>query len=137
RVRGKVVLARWDLAAPVGAEGKRWDWDETASFIVDQFSTYSDRLAGLAARAFLERWIDAEPRDGKRDGAFCMGIRRDESRILSNFTNNFTNVVTDPHELGHTYHNLNLVHRTPLQLRTPMALAETASKFCETIVTKA
>ena len=137
RLLGKNVLAWWDLSAPVGASGRRWDWDETASFIVEQFSTYSDRLAGLAARAFLERWIDAEPRDGKRDGAFCMGVRRDESRVLTNFTNDFTSVVTVAHELGHAYHNLNLVNRTPLQRRTPMALAETASTFCETIVTNA
>ena len=137
RTLGKDILAWWDLSAPVGAEGRRWDWDETASFIVDQFATYSDKLAGLAARAFLERWIDAEPRDGKRDGGFCMGVRRDESRILVNFTHDFGSVATVAHELGHAYHNVNLAHRTPLQRRTPMALAETASTFCETIVTNA
>jgi pepF/M3 family oligoendopeptidase len=137
RLLGKPVLAWWDLSAPVGADTSRWTWDEAASFVVEQFSTYSERLAGLAARAFLERWIDAEPRDGKRDGAFCMGVRSDESRVLTNFTKDFTSVVTVAHELGHAYHNLNLAHRTPLQRRTPMALAETASTFCETIVTNA
>jgi pepF/M3 family oligoendopeptidase len=137
RLLGKNALSWPDLTAPVGAEGKHWEWDETASFIVDQFATYSDRLAGLAARAFLERWIDAEPREGKRDGGFCMGVHGDESRILVNFTNDFSSVTTVAHELGHAYHNLNLVHRTPLQRRTPMALAETASTFCETIVANA
>jgi len=43
-------------------------------------------------------------------------------------------VTTVAHELGHAYHNLNLADRTPYQRRTPMALAETASTFCETIV---
>ncbi len=42
-------------------------------------------MQGLAQRAFAENWIDAEPRAGKRDGAFCMGLRGDESRILSNY----------------------------------------------------
>jgi len=137
RLFGKERLPWWDLAAPVGAESKRWDWDETASFIVDQFRTYSDRLAGLAARAFLERWIDAEPREGKRSGGFCMGVRGDESRILVNFTHSFLDVATVAHELGHAYHNINLADRTPTQRSTPMALAETASTFCETIVTRA
>ncbi|MBN1582034.1 MAG: oligoendopeptidase F, partial [Anaerolineae bacterium] len=41
------------------------------------------------------------------------------------------------HELGHAYHNLNLTPRTMLQRRTPMALAETASIFCEKIVREA
>jgi oligoendopeptidase F len=66
-----------------------------------------------------------------------MGIQRDESRILVNFTDDFSSVSTVAHELGHAYHNINLAHRTPLQRRTPMALAETASTFCETIVTNA
>ncbi len=137
RLFGKDRLPWWDLSAPVGAGGKRWDWDQTATFIVDQFQTYSDPLATLAARAFLERWIDAEPREGKRSGGFCMGLQRDESRILVNFTNSFLDVATVAHELGHAYHNVNLATRTPLQRSTPMALAETASTFCETIVTSA
>ena len=41
------------------------------------------------------------------------------------------------HELGHAYHNHVLGPRTPLQRRTPMALAETASIFCETLVVEA
>jgi pepF/M3 family oligoendopeptidase len=137
RVLGKERLPWWDLTAPMGAEDKRWNWDDTASFVVDQFATYSDRLASLAARAFLECWIDAEPREGKRSGGFCMGVQRDESRILVNFNNSFLDVSTVAHELGHAYHNVNLVDRTPYQRRTPMALAETASTFCEAIVTSA
>ena len=137
RLFGKDKLPWWDLSAPVGAGSKRWTWDETASFIVKQFGTYSDDLADLAARAFLHRWIDAEPREGKRSGGFCMGVQDDESRILVNFTHSFLDVATVAHELGHAYHNVNLVHRTPYQRRTPMALAETASTFCETIVTRA
>ncbi|MEI7548133.1 MAG: M3 family metallopeptidase, partial [Actinomycetota bacterium] len=37
-------------------------------------------------------------------------------------------------ELGHAYHNTRLAQRTPLQRALPMALAETASIFCETLV---
>lgn len=135
RLFGKDKLPWWDLNAPVGKESKRWDWAETESFIVEQFGTYSDKLAALADRAFKERWIDAEPREGKQSGGFCMGLRNDESRILVNFTHSFLDVATVAHELGHAYHNVNLADRAPLQRRTPMALAETASTFCETIVT--
>ena len=41
------------------------------------------------------------------------------------------------HELGHAYHNTQLADRTALQRQTPMALAETASIFCETILVQA
>ncbi|HVE92881.1 MAG TPA: M3 family oligoendopeptidase [Actinomycetota bacterium] len=139
RLLGKDSLAWWDLFAPLaGASGPRqWDWPEAEQFVVEQFATYSDRLAGLARRSFEERWVDAEPRLGKRDGAFCMGLRSDESRVMMNFTHSFGSVSTLAHELGHAYHNLNLADRTPLQRQTPMALAETASIFCQTIVMNA
>ncbi len=106
-------------------------------FITEQFGTYSERMSDFAARAFNERWIDAEPRDGKRDGAYCMALQGDESRVFSNFKASYDGMSTLAHELGHGYHNLNLAKRTMLQRITPMTLAETASIFCETIVQQA
>jgi oligoendopeptidase F len=98
------------------------------------FGTYSPQLQALAKRAVDDRWIDAEPRDGKRDGAFCMGLEADRSLVLLNFDGSFRSVQTLAHELGHAYHNVTLADRTPLQRQLPMALAETASIFCETIM---
>ncbi len=137
RALGVAELAWYDLFAPVGASHKVWEYDDATRFILEQFGSYSPRLRDYAARAFAENWVDAEPRDGKRDGAFCMGVRRDESRILMNYKPSFQSVSTLAHELGHGYHNFNLAPRTPLQRATPMTLAETASTFCETIVFQA
>ena len=138
RLLGKASLPWYDMFAPVGGEGVRaWTFDDAAAFIVEQFGTYSGTLADLPRRALRERWIDAEPREGKRDGGFCMGVRGDESRVFVNFGPSFTSVSTLAHELGHAYHNVALAARTPMQRDTPMALAETASIFCETIVANA
>ena len=135
---GDQSLPWYDMFAPVGGEGsRRWSFDEAADFVVEQFGTYSDKLAALARRALDERWIDAEPRDGKGDGAFCMQVRDDESGVLLNFEPSFNSVSTLAHELGHAYHNTCLATRTPMQRDTPMALAETASIFCQTIITNA
>jgi pepF/M3 family oligoendopeptidase len=127
-------LAWYDISAPLPGEGRRWTYDEAREFIVEQFGTYSERMREYGERAFRENWIDAEPREGKRDGAFCMPVRGDESRIMANFAPAYDGVATLAHELGHGYHNINLASRTELQKRTPMTLAETASIFCETIV---
>jgi oligoendopeptidase F len=116
---------------------RTWEYDEAEEFIVRQFESYSGKLGDFAARAMRERWIDAESRPGKVDGAFCMSVRKDESRILLNFKPSFDSVSTFAHELGHGYHNLCLFGRTKLQQGTPMTLAETASIFCETIVRNA
>lgn len=127
-------LAWYDLFAPLGESERVWEFDEAAQFIVEQFGAYSEKLANFAARAFREQWIDAEPRPGKRDGAYCTSIRGDESRVFANFQPTFGGISTLAHELGHGYHNLNLAERTALQRTLPMTLAETASIFCETII---
>jgi len=137
RALGVARLAWYDLFAPVGKSDKVWEYDEAASFIIEQFGTYSSKLSNFAARAFREQWIDAEPRVGKVDGAFCAPLRKDESRVFANFKPSYGGMSTLAHELGHGYHNLNLAHRTMLQQDTPMTLAETASIFCETIVREA
>jgi pepF/M3 family oligoendopeptidase len=131
---GLQKLSWYDLFAPVGGEGRVWEYEEARDFIIKQFGTYSSRLSDFAARAFRERWIDAEPRPGKVDGAYCTWLRKDESRVFANYKPAFGGVRTLAHELGHGYHNLNLAQRTMMQRSTPMTLAETASIFCETII---
>lgn len=138
KLLGKPALAWYDLFAPVGTgDGRKWTWDRATDFIVEQFGTYSPKMQAMGARAFTEQWIDAEPREGKADGAFCMGVRKDESRVMMNYSDSFDSVQTLAHELGHAYHNVNLSDRTPMQRTTPMALAETASIFCQAIIVQA
>jgi oligoendopeptidase F len=130
-------LAWYDIFAPLGSSEPTWEYDRATSFVVEQFGTYSQKLADYAARTFAENWIDVPPAPGKVDGAYCMGIRADESRILMNYEPSFGSVSTLAHELGHGYHNYCLAERTWLQRATPMTLAETASIFCETIIREA
>lgn len=136
RVLGLDALAFHDLFAPMESGEMNWLYDQAKAFILEHFGEYSDRLRDLAARAFDENWIDAEPRPGKRDGAFCARLRDDESRILANYRPSYDGLSTLAHELGHAYHNLNLAARTRIQAQTPMALAETASTFCQTLIQK-
>ncbi|HLY84148.1 MAG TPA: M3 family oligoendopeptidase [Acidimicrobiales bacterium] len=130
------ALPWWDLFAPIPGE-QQVSWPAATLAVEEAFASYSAELAGLAHRALHERWVDAEVREGKRGGAFCLSVKGDESRVLLNFDDSFQSVQTLAHELGHAYHNTQLAGRTPLQRRTPMALAETASIFCETIMVSA
>jgi pepF/M3 family oligoendopeptidase len=134
RMLGKEQLAFWDLFAPVPSDTERRPWSAAIDAVTSAFGGYSPQLAALARRASAERWIDAAPRAGKEGGAFCMSVRPGESRVLMNFNGSFDSVQTLAHELGHAYHNVALAERTPLQRQLPMALAETASIFCETIM---
>ncbi|HET9910237.1 MAG TPA: M3 family oligoendopeptidase [Anaerolineales bacterium] len=137
---GKEKLAWWDIFAPMGKTDKVYSFEEARDFILENFGKFSPDLAAFAKRAFDNNWIDAEQRDGKRGGAFCMEVQGlKESRILSNFDGSFDQVSTLAHELGHAFHNecAYQANKTVLQQLTPMTLAETASTMCETIVTEA
>jgi oligoendopeptidase F len=137
---GKEKLAWWDIMAPMGKTDKVYSFEEARDFIVENFNKFSPELGTFAKRAFDNNWIDAEQRDGKRGGAFCMGVSGvKESRILANFDGSFDQVSTLAHELGHAFHNecAYQANKTELQQSTPMTLAETASIMCETIITEA
>ncbi|RIK31232.1 MAG: oligoendopeptidase F [Anaerolineae bacterium] len=133
-------LAWWDIFAPLGKTDKVYSYNEARDFILKYFGEFSPDLRDMAATAFAKNWIDAEQRDGKRGGAFCMGVPAvKESRVLANYDGSFNQVSTLAHELGHAFHNYCAYKagKTELQQNTPMTLAETASIMCETIVTEA
>ena len=137
---GKEKLAWWDLFAPVGKADTRYTFDQASDFILSAFDQFSPELCAFSQRAFKNNWIDAEMREGKRGGGFCMKVQGvKESRILVNFDGSHDQLSTIAHELGHAFHNecAYQFDKTVLQQITPMTLAETASTFCETIVTEA
>jgi oligoendopeptidase F len=138
RKLGKESLPWWDLFAPLGKLDKSFSYPDAQKYILENFGKFSPELEAYAKKAFDNNWIDVGPREGKRAGAFCMGIPApEESRILLNFDGNIDWVFTLAHELGHGYHNECLKGKTLFQTNTPMPLAETASIMCETIVTNA
>lgn len=137
---GMEKLPWWSLFAPVGSVDKSYSFEEAREIVLSNFATFSPELAEFARNAFDKNWIDALQRPGKRGGAYCMEINGvKESRIMSNFDGSFDQVMTLAHELGHGFHNYCAfqANKTPLQSRTPMTLAETASIMCETIVLNA
>jgi oligoendopeptidase F len=119
----------------VGNVDMRFTYAEAVDYVVKNFNLFSEKMGGYAKKAFDERWLDAEPRQGKRGGAYCMNIHSlKQSRIMSNFTGSLGDVATLAHELGHGYHGHCLGKETYMNAHYPMPIAETASTFCETLI---
>ena len=140
KAKGKALghengLPWYDLFAPMGNAGTKYTTQEAKDLLVKLFSTFDSELAQMVGRAFDEAWIDFYPRDGKSGGAFCAGVEcLNESRILTNFDGQFTDVVTLAHELGHAFHNQCIQNHRPLNKDYSMPVAETASTFNECVV---
>lgn len=131
-------LPFYDMFAPIGSVNINFTYKEAIDYIVENFKTFSNKLADYVENAYENDWLDVEPREGKRGGAFCSNLHPiGESRILSNFDGSFSNMTTLAHELGHGYHGLNLKEESVLNSSYPMPIAETASIFNETIVVRA
>lgn len=131
-------LPFYDMFAPMGNVDRTFTYESAMKYVVDNFRTFSDKLADYAQGAYDKNWMDVEPREGKRGGAFCSNLHPiKESRIMANFDGSFSNMTTLAHELGHGYHGSNLIDESILNSKYPMPIAETASIFCETIVMNA
>ncbi|MDV4149650.1 M3 family oligoendopeptidase [Clostridium sp. AL.422] len=130
-------LPFYDLYAPVIEKEMKFDFKDGKAFVEKNFRKFSDNLANFALKAFDNNWLDVYPKEGKVGGAFCASIKDiKESRILLNYGNSFSDVVTMAHELGHGFHGECLNNETMLNSEYPMTLAETASNFCEIIIKK-
>jgi pepF/M3 family oligoendopeptidase len=127
-----------DQFAPVGGLERSYSIQEARDYILEHFRSFSSGLAAFAEHAFAERWIETEDRSGKAAGGFCthFPVSR-QARIFMTFGNTFGGVTTLAHELGHAYHAWLLKDRPYFATGYPMTLAETASTFCEALITDA
>jgi len=134
---GLLGLDRLTLAdqyAPIGG-GRPVRFDEATRIVTTSFRGFSDRVADIAEAFIADRRVDAEPRLGKRGGAFCSPVAQDaKPYVLMNWTDLMNDVLTMAHEFGHGMH-FELAHerQTQLSAGAGIALCEVASTFAEHI----
>lgn len=128
----------YDLFAPLVKSDKEYSIEFAQDMIKSSFATFSSDLHDMVDTAFKNNWIDYLPRANKRGGAFCSNLPTvKQSRVLSNFGHDLSGVVTLAHELGHAYHGHRIENHHLLNTNYVMPIAETASNFCELILSEA
>ena len=138
QILGVEKLSWADVEAPIGTASGKITYQEAAEEIVNQFRTFSPKLAEFTEMAFDNEWIEAEDRPGKRPGGFCTSLSvSKETRIFMTYAGTASNVSTLAHELGHGYHQHVMNELHVLNQNYAMNVAETASTFAEMIVADA
>jgi oligoendopeptidase F len=129
---GLDVLDLADQYAPVG-ESRAVDYDEGRTLVDAAFDGFSPSVREIAEAFFTDQRVDAEPRAGKRGGAFCAPVAQDaKPYVLLNYTDTMNDVLTIAHEFGHGMHfQLSHAAQTPHSAHTGLALAEVPSTFAE------
>lgn len=137
RRQGTPALHFFDLEAPqIPAPGDTaLTWDGACATVEQAFRAAYPGLGAYFREMLDRRWIEAQPRGGKRPGAFCTGSRlHREERIYMTFHGTMHDMVTLAHEAGHAWHSCVLRPARSLAAAYPMTLAETASNFGEMIL---
>jgi oligoendopeptidase F len=132
------VIGNHDLLAQLpGTTELKFAYQEAQSLVTQAYSRFDPQYATAVKEMFQKQHIDATPRFGKRNGAFCAGHYNGKSAyILQSFNGSLTDVFTLAHELGHATHDWYASrNQTLLNINMPSIVAETASIFGELLLT--
>ncbi len=133
---GLKKLAWYDCEAPLPIpDQERYSWEECVEMTQKAFSRAYPALGDFFREALEKRWVESEPRPGKRPGAFCTGSAlTEESRVYMTFNGSLSDISTLAHEVGHAFHSRQLQGMRPYLKKYPMTLAESASTFGEMLL---
>ena len=137
KLQGTSALHYFDLEAPqiAAPDEKELTWDEACATVDHAFSSAYPKLGAYFREMLAQRWIESQPRAGKRPGAFCTGSQlKHEERVYMTFHCTVHDMVTLAHEVGHAWHSCVLRPARSFAANYPMTLAETASNFGEMIL---
>jgi oligoendopeptidase F len=136
-LQGTPALHYYDLEAPqiAAPESMALDWAQACETVRKSFGAAYPKLGAYFQEMLERRWIEAQPRPGKRPGAFCTGSHLcHEERVYMTYYGTVHDMVTLAHETGHAWHGRVMGGMRPLATNYPMTLAETASNFGEMIL---
>ncbi|MCL4429346.1 MAG: M3 family oligoendopeptidase, partial [Chloroflexi bacterium] len=138
KLMGLPVLGNHDILAPLPDSPElKFTFQEAENLVTRAYSRFDPAYAAAVKEMFQKCHIDATPRFGKRNGAFCAGYYNGKSAyILQSFNGTLTDVFTLAHELGHATHDWYASRsQTLLNMNVPSTVAETASIFGELLLT--
>lgn len=136
RMLGVDSLHYYDLYAPlVRSVDLKYPIEQAQREILASLAPLGRDYTGVVERAFRERWIDLYPNAGKRSGAYSNGTYDVHPYMLLNYTNEYNDMSTLAHELGHTMHSFRSSKTQPYaKAEYPTFLAEVASTFNEALL---
>ena len=107
------ILGNHDIVAPLpDAPELKFTFEEAQNLVERAYSRFDPEYATAVREMFAKRRIDATPRFGKRNGAFCASWYRGKSAfVLDSFNGTLNDVYTLAHELGHATHDYYIVSK--------------------------
>ncbi|MBD2102617.1 M3 family oligoendopeptidase [Leptolyngbya sp. FACHB-261] len=139
QLKGKTLgqpIRTCDLYAPWATESvKPIEYDSGVNTLLAALTQFSPDYARRAEEFFIQNWVDAKVRPGKRGGAFCWPVYGKNSFLLLSYTSDYNSLFTLAHEMGHGLHFTEIgQQQSYFNSNPPMVLAEIASTFNELLL---
>ena len=129
----------YDLYVPVidGASEFKYDYEKAFETVLAGLAPMGQEYVSMLKKAHDERWIDVEETEGKRGGAYMMGVYGVHPYVLLNHALTTHSVFTIAHELGHAMHSYYSQAAQPyLKSDYAIFVAEVASTVNEVMLLK-
>ena len=105
KVMGVSKLHMYDMNAPlIKSYSKKYSYEDAMNLVIETTKILGTEYSDVIKKSFSNRWIDVTSGINKRSGAYCTCNYSTHPYVLLNFEENYENVSTLAHELGHAMH---------------------------------
>ena len=116
---------------------RKYSYEDAQKIIKDVLKVFGKEYSSYVDKAFSEHWIDVMPNKGKTGGAFSGGGYDTNPYILTNFQEEFNDVSTLIHEIGHSIHSYYSRNNNPyVYSQYSIVVAEVASTVNELLLAR-
>lgn len=129
-------LQYFDVYPPLVRSDRTYGIVEATRLVIESVQPLGEDYAGALEHGLGDRWMDVEPRPGKRSGAYMNGHVYDaHPYVLMNYQDNYDSVSTLAHEWGHAMHSY-LANRAQTFANADYSIftAEIASTYNEALL---
>ena len=128
----------YDIYAPlVDGVSVKYSYDDAYDLVIKGLEPLGKEYLQLLRKGYEERWVDVEETEGKRGGAYSIGVPGTHPFVLLNYTPTLSDVFTIAHEMGHSLHTYYSQKNQPFAKSDyKIFVAEVASTVNETLLLK-
>ncbi len=136
KMLGVDELHMYDIYMPIVSDyDRKFTYEEAKELSLKALAPLGEEYVSVVREAYENRWIDVEPNEGKRGGAYSSGVYGVHPYMLLNYTDTLDDVFTLVHEMGHSMHTwYSEGHQSHLNSQYRIFVAEVASTTNEILL---
>lgn len=106
KVLGLKEMHVYDLHVPLVENADlKLEFDEAFELVLKGLAPLGDEYLGLLKKGKADRWIDVCETEGKRNGAYSIGVYGQHPYVLLNYQKTTFDIFAIAHEMGHALHS--------------------------------